>query len=168
LETDDPVKNSRALSLILVIGAAAIWAGNAYTIASLLLSPSPPVSTGWHREDDVLADACNRARNALTCRPNTEEFRYIGNFENPFRVPAEAFASPAKKKPGAPAALRVTLTLKGVLLKERPLAILEDASGGTFICGIGEKIQELLVESIESNRVILRGSQGAITLSVKE
>jgi hypothetical protein len=162
------LKNNRPLFLLLIAIAVGVWIVNAYTIAVLIAPHATSVPNARRHEDDVLLAVFNRAGNALKCRPRTDAFTYDGNFENPFRLLSEAFASPVKKKTASSSTAQITLTLKGVLLKERPLAILEDGSGKTFICGIGEKIQELVVESIEPNRVTLRGSQGAYTLSVKE
>jgi hypothetical protein len=63
---------------------------------------------------------------------------------------------------------QVKLTLKGVLLKKQPLAILEDESGKTYICGVDETVKEQRVVKIESTSVTLRNSLGAYTLTVKE
>jgi hypothetical protein len=63
---------------------------------------------------------------------------------------------------------QVKLTLKGVLLKKQPLAILEDSLGKTYICGVDETVKEQRVEKIESNRIFLRNSLGSYILTVKE
>ena len=148
--------------------AVGVWLFNAYTVSALIASHPTAVSRVRQSSDDVLFTVFKRADSALECNPKTDVFKYNGNFENPFRLLSEAFAPPVKKKDASSSMARTTLTLKGVLLKEQPLAILEDGTGKTFICGIGEKIQEHIVESIGPNRVTLRGSQGAVTLSVKE
>ena len=95
-------------------------------------------------------------------------FEYHGNFEAPFRIVSEAFAPRVERKTESSGPVRVDLVLKGVLLKDKPLAILENEKGVTFICGIGETVQDFVVESIGASHVQLRGRQGAITLSVKE
>ncbi len=163
------MKHNRLLFYFLVAGAVGVWIGNACVIVSLLISPRPMVAPGARsvQDDDGLLSNFTRADHALKCKPMTDAFRFSGNFDDPFRLPSEAFAAPVKKKNPSPAA-RINLTLKGVLLKERPLAILEDGAGKTFICGIGETIQEHTVASIEPNRITLRGSGGVYTLSVKE
>ena len=161
------MRNNRPLFILVIAGAAVIWCFNAYTIAALI-SPHPTVVSRIRQSGgDVLLTVFSRADSALKCKPTADVFKYDRNFENPFRLLSEAFAPPVKTK-NASSATRITLTLKGVLLKEQPLAILEDGTGKTFICGIGEKIQEHTVESIEPNHVTLRGSQGKFTISVKE
>jgi hypothetical protein len=161
------VKNHRLLLFLLIAGAIGVWIGNAYTIVSLI-APHPAVAANARRfADDMLLSLFNEGDKALKCKPKTEAFTYNGNFENPFRILSETFAEPVKKRSTSPMA-RVSLILKGVLLQERPLAILDDGTGKTYICGIGETIQEHTVVSIEPSRVTLRGSQGVFTLSVKE
>lgn len=161
------MKNHRLLLFLLIAGAIGVWIGNAYTIVTLI-SPHPVAAASARRfADDVSLSLFNQGDKALKCRPKTDAFKYNGNFENPFRILSEAFPQPLKMKSASPVA-RVNLILKGVLLQERPLAILDDGSGKTFICGIGEHIQEYTVVSIEPSRVTLRGGQGVFTLSVKE
>jgi hypothetical protein len=157
----------RPIFFLLIACAAIVWCLNAYTIIALF-SPHPTaVSSVRKNNDDFLRTIVSRGDSALKCKPNTDIYKYDGSFEDPFRLLSEVFAPPAQKKAASPSAA-LTLALKGVLLKEQPLAILEDGTGKTFICGIGEKIQDNVVESIEANRVTLRGNQGKFTLSVKE
>jgi hypothetical protein len=63
---------------------------------------------------------------------------------------------------------QVKLSLKGVLLKARPLAILEDASGKTYICGMGETVCGQTIENIEATSVRLQNTLGSYSLVVKE
>jgi hypothetical protein len=118
--------------------------------------------------DDVFSKAFTLADSALKYKPPSTAFEYTGGFENPFRLLSETFAAPVKRSPTVAMLGPIKLTLKGVLLKEKPLAILEDESNKTFICSIGDKIGEDFIESIEANRVTLRGKRGPYTLIVKE
>jgi hypothetical protein len=162
------LKNNRPLFFLLITGAIGIWVANAYTFALLIVPRTTATADVRRQSDELLSPVFNRADSALRCKPAIGAFKYTPNFENPFRLLSEAFTPPARKKNTPASMARITLTLKGVLLQERPLAILEDGAGKTFICGIGENIQEFSIISIESNKVTLRGSQGAVTLSVKE
>jgi hypothetical protein len=161
------LKGNRNFFYILFTVAMGIWILNGYTIIALI-APHSTSNNVKKSNDDIFSKAFALADSALKCKPKTGSFEYSGVFENPFRLLAETFAAPAKKKNSASSLGRIKLVLKGVLLKEKPLAILEDEKGKTFICGIGEKISEDAVESIEANRVTLRGSQGSYTLTVKE
>lgn len=138
-------------------------------MAILIISPKKTTSVSRKEAGNAfLEKTFNRADSALQCKLIMASFRYSGNFENPFRLPAEAFTAPLKKKKISSPLNKLKLSLKGVLLKEKPLAILEDENGKTYICGTGEKIQEEIVASIEENRVTLSGSGGRYTLTVKE
>jgi hypothetical protein len=158
----------RLLFILAIACAVGVWCLNAYIVIALF-SPHPTASLRVGKgSDDFLRTVLSRADSALKCNSKTDVYTYNGTFEDPFRLLSEVFAPPAKKKAASTSGAQIALTLKGVLLKEQPLAILEDGTGKTFICGIGEKIQEHVVESIEANQVTLSGNQGKITLSVKE
>jgi Holliday junction resolvasome RuvABC DNA-binding subunit len=53
-------------------------------------------------------------------------------------------------------------------MKQTPLAILEDASGKTSVCGVGEKVADQLIVKIEYTRVTLQNGRSTYTLTVKE
>ena len=162
------MKNNRQIFFLLIAVAAGVWVLNAYTIIALV-APTPATALNIREnKNDAFSGVIALADSALKCRPKTDALHYEAVFENPFSLLSEAFSAPVKKKNASSSLQQVKLTLKGVLLKEQPLAILEDTTGKTYICGIGEKIQENIVESIEPNRVTLRGSQGVYALSVKE
>jgi hypothetical protein len=164
---DNPVHDNRNIRRFLLAAAAIAWVLNVALVAALLTSP-PVASTTGLKRNDPLSKVIDLADSALHCGPVASPIRYDGDFETPFRPVSEAFAPSMGKKNASSPVLHMSLILKGVLLKEQPLAILEDEKGTTFICGIGEKIQEYVVESIGPNHIRLRGPQGAVTLSVKE
>ena len=159
--------NNRNIRHFLIAAAAIAWVLNVALIAALLTLPPVAATTGLQRNDPV-SKIIDLADSALHCGPVASPIRYYEDFETPFRLVSEAFAPSMGKKNASSPVLHLSLILKGVLLKDRPLAILEDEKGATFICGIGEKIQEYVVESIGPNNIRLRGRQGAVTLSVKE
>jgi hypothetical protein len=161
------MKNIRTTALLLIAAVIGAWLMTFFTVAALL-SPPAAVSEARKGPDDPVAKAIAAADGALRCKPKAAPFEYRADVASPFRLAQEAFAPPASKRRVLSPVSRVSLVLKGVLLKDKPLAILEDEKGGTFICGIGEKVQDLAVESIGQSSVQLRGPQGAITLSVKE
>ncbi len=103
---------------------------------------------------------------ALLAVPAKDTFVYRGGFENPFRQWNNALLSSDSKSPKKPP--RNMLILKGILMKDRPLAILENQTGETFIRGEGEKALDQTVVSISKNHVIIRDHLGSYELSVKE
>ncbi len=92
-------------------------------------------------------------------------FVYAGVSENPFRRYGD---DPAKKRNTASLHDRPKLSLKGILLKNSPLAIIEDANGETFIRGIGEAIVEQKIVKINDNKVTLHDARGDYDLVVEE
>ncbi|NLW33773.1 MAG: hypothetical protein GXY77_20180 [Fibrobacter sp.] len=102
---------------------------------------------------------------ALAYKTNDSSFTYTGDFENPFRN----FIQKQKKSSGksSPLPQRTQLFLKGILIKEKPLAILEDQRGETYIRSIGETVQDQKIISISENRVTLRDLRGTYELSVE-
>lgn len=104
---------------------------------------------------------------AVTSVPKKKYFDYTGGFENPFRpVRSVHVVKTSKYKAAAPP--RVKLSLKGILIKNKPLAILEDDMGQTYIRGVGEKALEQQVVAISDNRVTLRDHLGRYELTVEE
>jgi hypothetical protein len=160
------VKTDKLLLYLLIVSAVIVWIVNAYTIAALIVPSPAGAQNGRLKNSDSLTRVIDQTDSALKCMPRFSPFHFDGNFESPFRLCSEAFSPPVRIQ--KPSSFKITLVLKGVLLKEQPLAILEDETGKTFICGIGEVVRENVVESIEPNRVKLRGNQGTYMLSVKE
>ncbi|MBN1309426.1 MAG: hypothetical protein JXA18_16015 [Chitinispirillaceae bacterium] len=105
---------------------------------------------------------------ALRTVPAKHTFEYTGGFENPFRQWRSAPLSGRTAQPRNKQLSRNRLQLKGILLKERPLAILEDGTGETFIRGVGEKAVGQSIVSIADNRVTLRDHVGTYELIVEE
>jgi hypothetical protein len=162
------LNNNRNFFLLFFATAAVVWILNGYLFIALI-APHPAVALAARQKgDDFFPAALTMADSALTCKPKTVPFQYLGNFENPFLLASEAFAPPVKKNKASASLTGIKLVLKGVLLKERPLAILEDETGKTYICGVGDTIQRDFVASIEADRVTLRGNGGPYTLTVKE
>lgn len=101
----------------------------------------------------------------LNKKVSQNRFVYTGVSENPFRRCGD---DPAKKVNTTPLHDRPRLSLKGILLKNSPLAIIENANGETFIRGIGETILEQKIVKINDNKVTLHDSRGDYDLVVEE
>lgn len=92
-------------------------------------------------------------------------FVFAGVSESPFRRNGD---DPSKKRNSVPLHDRPKLSLKGILLKNSPLAIIEDVNGETFIKGIGETILEQKIVKISDNKVTLHDARGDYDLVVEE
>lgn len=115
----------------------------------------------------ALSERLKLIDSTLNLKLNPTSFEYKGDFVNPFKLWSEQksikqgtlqIAEPQREK----------LLLKGILIKEKPLAILEDSRGNTHIVAKGEKIYEQEVISITEKNVILKDKKGKYELKVEE
>ena len=60
------------------------------------------------------------------------------------------------------------LFLKGTLIKEGALAIIEDEDGKTFICRQGEKVHNRLIVKVGEDEVTIKDDNGTIVLKVQD
>jgi hypothetical protein len=103
----------------------------------------------------------------LQKKNRSDTFSYTGQFESPFRSGfAENVTSKSFKKSLLPK--RTKLSLKGILIKNTPLAILEDEKGETYIRGTGEKALDQEIIRISESKVMLRDGLGTYELTVQE
>lgn len=98
-------------------------------------------------------------------------FEYTGGFENPFRLWNTSRVSSDKKVSDSTQEKnveRVRLTLKGILIKDKSLAILENDRGETFIRGAGETVLEQKIIAISGQSVTLRDKRGTYEITVED
>jgi hypothetical protein len=86
---------------------------------------------------------------------------------------AEPFAPPgiipgARTRPRLPVGPTVPLVLKGVLLKETPLAIIIDPAGKSHICRTGDEVLGVHITGIAADLVSVVDNGYAYTLQVRE
>jgi hypothetical protein len=112
---------------------------------------------------DVVADIDS----ALTRTVNAATARYIPGAASPFRIAGEQ-PNPAPKQQASSPQGRHRLMLKGFLIKDRPLAILETSDGATHICGVGETVEGQKILRIGGERVVVKDPWGTYELSVRE
>jgi type II secretory pathway component PulC len=106
---------------------------------------------------------------ALSLPPSSVAVRYSGQFECPLKVQSEALqpaGSSASRR--APAPTRPQLSLKGILFKSSPLAIVENTGGKTAILAVGDTISGQTITAIGKASVTFRDKHGTWDLSVKE
>jgi hypothetical protein len=105
---------------------------------------------------------------ALALPPPSSSFRYSGGFEDPFKTVLQARQADVEVRHASAAPARPKLSLKGILYKSNPLAILEDANGKTSILGVGDTLFGQKVTAIGKASVTLRDRHGPYELTVKE
>jgi hypothetical protein len=106
---------------------------------------------------------------ALALPPSSIAVTYNGQFECPLKMQSEALqpgGSSASRKGST--LTRPLLTLKGILYKSNPLAIVADASGKTSILAAGDTIAGQTISAIGKASVTFRDKHGTWNLSVKE
>jgi hypothetical protein len=158
-------RNKTSISyLILAVSFMLLYSG--FSMISEI--PSQLTKNNRHNPKEsstLLSDNFELIDRALEYKTNDSSFTYTGDFENPFRNLIQK-----QKKRGAksaPLPQREQMFLKGILIKDKPLAILEDQRGQTYIRGIGEIVQNQKIITISENRVTLRDPRGTYELSVE-
>jgi hypothetical protein len=105
---------------------------------------------------------------ALEKSISLDAFNYTGSFESPFRIKGERKSLRKSSANAVPIPDRPKLSLKGILQKDAPIAIVEDPNGETYIKGIGEKVLDQEIVKIFNNKVTLRDQRGTYDLMVEE
>ncbi len=103
---------------------------------------------------------------ALRVNSELEQYSFQGDYQSPLRP--YAYIPRRVSARSGPQYVRPTLKLKGVLLKDDPLAIIQDQSGKTHICTSGDLVDEQEVVAIQKDLVRLRDRLGAYELEVAE
>lgn len=138
---------------------------SAFNLHGVLVSGSKPPSA--ESREPGFVEHMQVIDSALKKSDPTHFFSFSGDFESPFRVQAEVSRRPVHgRRRGS--GERARLVFKGILMKESPLAIIEDENGKTFICKRGDLVHGQRVERILSDRITLSNSEGTYTLNVPE
>ena len=120
-------------------------------------------------EDSTARMRLSLINSAVKEESATNYFEYTGGFQNPFKVwNASRIHSPNKPGNSSKKIVRTKFILKGILTKNKPLAILEDGMGETYIRGTGDKALDQIIVAIEKNRVTMRDRLGTYELVVED
>ncbi len=135
-------------------------------IPDLLIQNTSRKQTSKSIIDNSIADI-NRV---LSLTPHYDFFTYTSEFESPFRKfgAVRTQEQTINKSSQEVIPSRPQLLLKGVLLKEKSLAIIEDKGGQTYIRSIGETVLDQQIVSINADKVVLRDRKGTYELAVEE
>jgi Tfp pilus assembly protein PilO len=131
------------------------------------MSPAPKTGKGGKRLDAVYQkreqyrEDLERAL-SVTIQAPSNAFNFTGQGD-PFGAVATV---PVKKGPAAAQTPRkpVGLTLKGILWKQPPLAILEALDGSTYIVKQGDPVNGFKISSITRTEVVIATPQGNYVL----
>jgi hypothetical protein len=161
---------NKTTELVTIAVLVAVWTGIAVTavdaIKTVGMVPagvSAMVAAGISPNDTTVTHSLH-----LAAQP--KPYEYESGFDSPFRPVGrggEVAAGSGGPRAGA-GYTRKTLSLKGILTKDNPLAILEDESGQTHIAGVGDTVESQKIVRIEATRVMLKDKSGSYELTVKE
>lgn len=117
----------------------------------------------------IIDNSIASINDVLSLSMNHDFFTYTSGFESPFRKQGAARTHARTKEVSQKITpSRPELLLKGVLLKEKSLAIIEDGRGQTYIRGTGETVLDQQIVSINADKVVLRDRKGTYELAVEE
>jgi hypothetical protein len=94
-------------------------------------------------------------REALASEFFRPQAPFKGVFANPFGLKGHPLSSPvAGNTPPSPITVPgKILKIKGLLLKANPIAVLEDESGSTHICAVGDTVGPFKIIRIQADKV---------------
>lgn len=104
---------------------------------------------------------------ALQKKTKAFTFTFKGAFDSPFRK----ISGVTRRKTGGSKKAKAVfkkLYLKGTLIKNNALAIIEDEDGKTFICKEGDRVHNRLIAKISKDKVTIRDNGGTTVLKVKD
>jgi hypothetical protein len=138
------------------------WGSSMITDAAIRLQSKSAAGSNATRT----LEAFELVDKALAPAEPTSFFSYTGSFESPFQRPVRRTARRAVRV--ATPRVKVKLALKGVLMKDSPLAIISDEHGKTFICKQGDVVHDQKILTIHEDQVEMRFGSARYTLEVPE
>jgi hypothetical protein len=118
-----------------------------------------------NRCQSLLAREMQTIDNALKSTTLMQPFAFKGEFEGPLRMQGAGVAGNDRESHRVSAPTRPPLIFKGILMKESPLAIIEDETGKTYICKVGEEVLSQKIIKIQPTSLTLSDGKGTYSLS---
>lgn len=144
---------------------AALWIGIALTTPSVLRQFSAVLGSPQDQRSESTDTLSAIVKQALASTIAAREVTFKPNADTPFReTGVSAPSSSSGTMQFRPIRQREILVLKGFLAKEKPLAIIEDSRGETFILGVGDSLYGQKILSIQPDRVKIRDGVGEYTI----
>jgi hypothetical protein len=136
---------------------AALWIGIVLTTAPVVRQFSMLLALPQDQSSESADTLSTIVKYALTSTITSREVIFKPDADSPFR---ETGVSAQTATTGTvqfrPIRQPEVLVLKGFLEKEKPLAIIEDSRGETFILGVGDSLYGQKILSIQPDRVKVR------------
>lgn len=161
------MKQKSVISYSLIISAVLFLILGIVNITQVITRLSSSGGPATDPEQQVNLKEFEMVDKALHTTTRTPPFTFTGGFDTPFHI-IEGSTRKGSRGAAKPVPIYNKLTLKGTLIKDKPLAVIEDEDGKTFISKQGDRIHNLTIVSISDDRVTLRSSSGTVTLKVKE
>ncbi len=156
-----PIVHYTILCMVIILIVMSIL-----NISQMLLSLNAANVQGDNQGREIKLKGFELVDDALKTKTKSISFTFDGTFDKPFRKisgvtrrsPKSTKAKPVLKK----------LFLKGTLIKNNALAIIEDEDGKTFICKKGDRVHNRLIVKIGKDMVTIRDSGGTTVIKVKD
>jgi len=160
------IGDRRVLFVLIAVIAASCFVGvrTASSIQRHLASHTPKAGSVHEMVPRATLELVTKA---LASQKQPQKIGYADSVSCPFRTAGEGVSAPGSQTTRPPAADRNMLKLKGFLLKDKPLAILEDPRGGTSIRGVGDVVDGQKIVRITAQSVTIKDAHGTYELSVK-
>jgi len=161
------MKNLTLSTTLMLLISAVLFAAAVSILPELPAEFSRNKSNTGKEKNLINGESLQMINKALSEESKTESFTYAGAFESPFRKRG-ALTQKTSQSRIVPIPDRPRLSIKGILTKENPLAILEDERGETYIRGIGDNALGQEICQIKEDKIVLRDRRGTYELAVEE
>ncbi len=154
------IKNLISISSLLILALAIV---NGVKVVSAFLTVPLEIKK---YEKDIKLEAFEKVDKVLATKIETTDFTFKGSFDSPF---SQLFNNGVTRRTTGRKTKPVVkrLFLKGTLIKDNALAIIEDEDGKTYICKQGDKVHNRLIENISNDEVTIKDVSGKTVLKVK-
>ncbi len=157
----------RPIRYLVILIAAIFLVMSVVNIASVVVVFTKSPENSGDQGQDVQLKAFELVDQALETKTQAYTFTFKGSFDPPFRP----ILGVKRRKTGGvakPKQVYKKLLLKGTLIKDNALAIIEDEDGKTFICKQGDLVHNRVIGTISEDKVIIRDKGGTTELKVRD
>lgn len=156
-----------SLQILALAGIIVFCFASINNLNRIMQQITQPISSTSQNTQFIKIKEFEKIEKALKTTIKIQAFDFKDNFDPPFQklIPVNQRETPTI--PLQPVEQK-KLFLKGTLLKDNALAIIEDEAGKTYICKEGDKIHNRTIALIKDNKVTIKDVSGTEVLNVKE
>lgn len=136
-------------------------------ISHLITAVQKKPQASKHIEKNIKLKALEKVDKALEKKIHSPFFVFEANFDPPFRKLTGSSIRPRNVNRKNPV-VKKQLFLKGTLIKDNALAVIEDEDGKTYIRKEGDVIHNQVIVSIMPDQVKIRVGKKIEVLTIKE